>query len=79
MGNTILVMMTRSIRGNHILDTQSGFFFTTLSDFLLSSLTCQQDTFRAEWAWEIFFVPERIPGMVTSMLQDYIEVINLNL
>ncbi|KIJ44801.1 glycoside hydrolase family 92 protein [Sphaerobolus stellatus SS14] len=31
------------------------------------------DTFRAEWAWEILFVPERIPGMVTSMLQDYQE------
>ncbi|THH04809.1 hypothetical protein EW145_g5249 [Phellinidium pouzarii] len=24
------------------------------------------DTFRAEWAWEIFFVPERIPGMLTK-------------
>ncbi|KAH8107405.1 glycoside hydrolase family 92 protein [Phellopilus nigrolimitatus] len=31
------------------------------------------DTFRAEWAWEILFAPERIPGMVTSMLQDYKE------
>ncbi|KIM42607.1 glycoside hydrolase family 92 protein [Hebeloma cylindrosporum] len=29
------------------------------------------DTFRAEWAWQILFVPERIPGMVSSMLADY--------
>ncbi|KAF8574015.1 glycoside hydrolase family 92 protein [Ramaria rubella] len=31
------------------------------------------DTFRAEWAWEILFVPERLPGMVTSTLHDYTE------
>ncbi|TFK83330.1 glycoside hydrolase family 92 protein [Polyporus arcularius HHB13444] len=31
------------------------------------------DTFRAEWAWQILLAPERIPGMVQSMLQDYIE------
>ncbi|OCB85571.1 glycoside hydrolase family 92 protein [Sanghuangporus baumii] len=31
------------------------------------------DTFRAAWAWQILFVPERIPAMVTSMLQDYKE------
>ncbi|KAI0686232.1 glycoside hydrolase family 92 protein [Earliella scabrosa] len=31
------------------------------------------DTFRAEWAWQILLAPERIPGMVTSMLQDYRE------
>ncbi|EIM85302.1 uncharacterized protein STEHIDRAFT_60062 [Stereum hirsutum FP-91666 SS1] len=31
------------------------------------------DTFRAEWAWQILLVPERIPGMVQSMLQDYKE------
>ncbi|KAF8511375.1 glycosyl hydrolase family 92-domain-containing protein [Gautieria morchelliformis] len=31
------------------------------------------DTFRAEWAWELLFAPERIPGMVTSMLNDYQE------
>ncbi|KAJ7124454.1 glycosyl hydrolase family 92-domain-containing protein [Mycena epipterygia] len=29
------------------------------------------DTFRAEWAWLILFAPERVPGMITSMLQDY--------
>lgn len=29
------------------------------------------DTFRAEWPWEILFAPERIGGMVASMLQDY--------
>ena len=33
-----------------------------------------EDTFRAEWAWQILFVPERIPGMVQSMLADYQEV-----
>ncbi|KAJ3538818.1 hypothetical protein NM688_g6463 [Phlebia brevispora] len=31
------------------------------------------DTFRAEWAWQILLAPERIPGMVQSMLQDYKE------
>jgi len=33
-----------------------------------------QDTFRAEWAWLILFAPERVPGMICSMLQDYHEV-----
>ncbi|KAG2132096.1 glycoside hydrolase family 92 protein [Suillus clintonianus] len=32
------------------------------------------DTYRAEWAWLILFAPDRIPGMVQSMLQDYKEV-----
>ncbi|KAF8834840.1 hypothetical protein BDN67DRAFT_975745 [Paxillus ammoniavirescens] len=31
------------------------------------------DTYRAEWAWLILFAPERLPGMVQSMLQDYKE------
>ncbi|KDQ28672.1 glycoside hydrolase family 92 protein [Pleurotus ostreatus PC15] len=31
------------------------------------------DTFRAESAWLILFAPERVPGMITSMLQDYKE------
>ncbi|KAM5537813.1 hypothetical protein V8D89_008581 [Ganoderma adspersum] len=31
------------------------------------------DTFRAEWAWQILLAPERISGMVQSMLQDYKE------
>ncbi|TCD66218.1 hypothetical protein EIP91_001665, partial [Steccherinum ochraceum] len=31
------------------------------------------DTFRAIWAWQILLAPERIPGMVQSMLQDYTE------
>lgn len=34
----------------------------------------QQDTYRAEWAWLILLAPERVPGMVTSMLNDYKEV-----
>ncbi|EDR07263.1 glycoside hydrolase family 92 protein [Laccaria bicolor S238N-H82] len=29
------------------------------------------DTFRAQWAWTILFVPDRVPGMVQSMLADY--------
>ena len=33
-----------------------------------------QDTYRAEWAWLLLFAPERVPGMIQSMLQDYIEV-----
>lgn len=32
------------------------------------------DTFRAQWAWQILLVPERIPGLVQSMLNDYTEV-----
>ncbi|PIL36322.1 hypothetical protein GSI_00010 [Ganoderma sinense ZZ0214-1] len=31
------------------------------------------DTFRAEWAWQILLAPERVSGMVQSMLQDYQE------
>lgn len=31
------------------------------------------DTYRATWAWTILFAPERIPGMVTSMLNDFKE------
>ncbi|KAH9843627.1 glycoside hydrolase family 92 protein [Rhodofomes roseus] len=31
------------------------------------------DTYRAEWAWLILLAPERVPGMVRSMLQDYVE------
>lgn len=33
-----------------------------------------QDIFRAQWGWLILFAPERIPGMVESMLHDYLEV-----
>ena len=29
------------------------------------------DTFRATTAWQILTCPERVPGMITSMLQDY--------
>ncbi|PFH47118.1 glycoside hydrolase family 92 protein [Amanita thiersii Skay4041] len=31
------------------------------------------DTYRAAWAWQILFSPERIPGMITSMLADFKE------
>ncbi|KAI8577786.1 hypothetical protein K450DRAFT_249990 [Umbelopsis ramanniana AG] len=31
------------------------------------------DIFRAEWAFLIMFAPERVPGMITSMLQTYKE------
>lgn len=31
------------------------------------------DVYRAQWAWLIFMAPERVPGMITSMLQDYRE------
>ncbi|KZS94221.1 glycoside hydrolase family 92 protein [Sistotremastrum niveocremeum HHB9708] len=31
------------------------------------------DTYRAEWAWQILFAPERIAPMITSMLQDFQE------
>ncbi|KAF5371481.1 hypothetical protein D9615_009625 [Tricholomella constricta] len=29
------------------------------------------DTYRAQWAFLILFAPERLPGMITSMLADY--------
>jgi putative alpha-1,2-mannosidase len=32
------------------------------------------DTFRAVWGWQILFTPERLPGFVHSMLQDYKQV-----
>ena len=31
------------------------------------------DTFRAESAWLLLTAPERVPGIITSMLQDYKE------
>ncbi|KLT38965.1 hypothetical protein CC85DRAFT_266218 [Cutaneotrichosporon oleaginosum] len=31
------------------------------------------DTFRATTAWQLLVVPERVPAMLTSMLQDYTE------
>ncbi|PBK72155.1 hypothetical protein ARMSODRAFT_972828 [Armillaria solidipes] len=31
------------------------------------------DTYRAEWGFLLLFAPERIPGMIQSMLQDYKE------
>jgi putative alpha-1,2-mannosidase len=38
-----------------------------------TSIDTPQDTYRAEWAWLILFAPERVPSMITSMLQDYKE------
>jgi putative alpha-1,2-mannosidase len=32
------------------------------------------DTFRAAWAWQILFTPERVPGFIQSMLSDYQQV-----
>ncbi|KAF8638772.1 hypothetical protein AX17_001967 [Amanita inopinata Kibby_2008] len=31
------------------------------------------DVYRAEWGWLILFAPERLPGMMVSMLADYKE------
>lgn len=36
------------------------------------------DTFRAAWAWQILFAPERVPGFIHSMLEDYKQVMYLN-
>ncbi|KAK1222798.1 hypothetical protein PQX77_014324 [Marasmius sp. AFHP31] len=33
----------------------------------------EQDTYRAAWPFQLLFAPERIPGLVRSMLQDYKE------
>ncbi len=41
---------------------------------MLTMTVMYQDTFRAEWAWLILFAPERVPGMIRSMLHDYDEV-----
>jgi len=31
------------------------------------------DTFRAQTAWQLLTIPERVPGMISSMLQDFKE------
>jgi putative alpha-1,2-mannosidase len=36
-----------------------------------------KDTYRAVWGWQILFVPEKIPGMIWSMLEDYKQVFYL--
>ena len=61
------------MKANLIRATQSGYGEPYSATIPHVSYTAQ-DTYRAAWAWEIFFVPERIPAMVTSMLQDYTEV-----
>lgn len=43
-------------------------------DHVLMGILSPQDTYRAAWAWTILFAPERLPGMVTSMLNDFKEV-----
>ena len=41
---------------------------------LQSVANSYQDVYRAQWAWLILMAPERVPGMITSMLNDYREV-----
>ena len=69
--------MTRFMKASHILATRSGYIFPTHRWLYLTLHT--QDTFRAVWGWQILFAPERIPGMVQSMLQDYKEVLSLRI
>ena len=71
--NTTQDMMTLCMKANRTLATPSG--YVDPCQRCDNSLTPPlQDTFRAEWAWQILLVPERISGMVQSMLQDYTEV-----
>ena len=66
-------MTTLCMKANRTLATLSGYVDPHRRGDI--SLTPPlQDTFRAEWAWQILLVPERISGMVQSMLQDYTEV-----
>lgn len=44
------------------------------SSAVARGLCLNSSKYRAEWAWEILFASERIPGMVTSMLHDFKEV-----
>jgi hypothetical protein len=74
MASIILDMTTPSTKASHIQDIQYGlnrFAFFICRHSLTENL---QDTYRAAWAWQILLAPERIPGMITSMLQDYMEV-----
>ena len=67
-----LVMTTPSMRVYLILVIPSG--CVGLVPFSILMLNYTQDTYRAAWAWLILFAPERVPGMVQSMIQDYEEV-----
>lgn len=57
----------------HTLDIRSG-YLSPLLHRVSPHAQCQQDTYRATWAWQILLAPERINGMVQSILQDFKEV-----
>lgn len=44
--------------------------------YLELTISCLKDVFRGEWGFITMMAPERIPGMMRSMLQDYVEVLN---
>lgn len=56
------------------MDIRSGYVSCPDMEILVLITLHLQDTYRAAWAWLIFFAPERVPDMITSMLQDYKEV-----
>lgn len=82
-------MMTKFTRVNmHTLDSLYGNKVTALCIFSLTAVCCFlpadpnrtcyvflmcRDIYRAEWSFLILFAPERINGMITSMLQTYKE------
>ena len=70
---TILAMMIWFTKVNRIADIPFGYVW---HHFLVGSSTdiTVKDIYCAEWLWLILFAPERICGMITSMLQDYEEV-----
>ena len=71
MEGTTQVTMTMFMKVSRTRATRSG--FVALNRAMDAVLMALQDTFRAEWAWQILLAPERISGMVQSMLQDYTE------
>lgn len=78
MGSIILDTMTRFTPEIPTLDILFGSVSFLLRQFLLINVLLK-DTYRAVWGWQILMAPERVPGMVTSMLQDYKEVMTLSL
>jgi hypothetical protein len=42
--------------------------------YLILTIIRHKDVFRGEWGYLTMMAPERIPGMMQSMLHDYVEV-----
>jgi hypothetical protein len=73
--STTPAMTIEFTEASHILGTPFGLVHSRFFVCSFMVTVCYvKDTYRAEWSWLILFAPERLPGMITSMLQDYKEV-----